>query len=307
MASTNHTTNYSLSQFVGSDKPAWLGDYNQDMTKIDTQMKANADSVSTLGTTVSGHTTAISGLTSDVSTLQTSVAGNTSDISTLQTSVSTNTTNIATNASDIDTLETRCGTIETGLSNQGNAISSLQTDNATNQTNIAKNTGDIATLDTDLKGFERKFNLSNVTTITSISGYSNIMNDGINLTLAQNSDGSIFKMYGSAHAYQSSTVTASLTAVKGLSGYYGIKTTLQLTTPPKEAYLVKTSGIERKSYENNEKIGSDINFAVDEDGYIYICAGTSSTLQYQSYWAYRNVYFPCLYFNASFGDVPTPE
>lgn len=36
MASTNKTTHYELSQFVGSDKPAWLGDYNSDMSKIDT-------------------------------------------------------------------------------------------------------------------------------------------------------------------------------------------------------------------------------------------------------------------------------
>lgn len=46
MSSTNKTTNYNLSQFLGSDKPAWLADYNQDMSKIDTQMKANADSAS---------------------------------------------------------------------------------------------------------------------------------------------------------------------------------------------------------------------------------------------------------------------
>ena len=35
MASTNKTTNYELSQFLGSDKPAWLTDYNSDMSKID--------------------------------------------------------------------------------------------------------------------------------------------------------------------------------------------------------------------------------------------------------------------------------
>lgn len=46
MASTNKTTNYNLSQYVGSDKPTYLGDYNSDMQKIDTQMKANADSAS---------------------------------------------------------------------------------------------------------------------------------------------------------------------------------------------------------------------------------------------------------------------
>lgn len=35
MSSTNKTTNYELSQFVSTDKPAWLTDYNQDMSKID--------------------------------------------------------------------------------------------------------------------------------------------------------------------------------------------------------------------------------------------------------------------------------
>lgn len=40
MASTNKTTNYDLSQFLGTDKPAWLGDYNSDMNKIDTGIHA---------------------------------------------------------------------------------------------------------------------------------------------------------------------------------------------------------------------------------------------------------------------------
>ena len=36
MTATNHTTNYKLSQFEESDRPTWLGDYNSDMSKIDT-------------------------------------------------------------------------------------------------------------------------------------------------------------------------------------------------------------------------------------------------------------------------------
>jgi hypothetical protein len=45
MTATNHTNNYNLSQFVGTDRPAWIGDYNGDMSKIDAQMKANADAI----------------------------------------------------------------------------------------------------------------------------------------------------------------------------------------------------------------------------------------------------------------------
>ena len=45
MTATNHTKNYNLSQFVGTDRPKWLVDYNGDMAKIDAQMKKNADDI----------------------------------------------------------------------------------------------------------------------------------------------------------------------------------------------------------------------------------------------------------------------
>lgn len=47
MSATNTTTYYNLSQFIGTDKPAWLQDYNGDMLKIDTAInnaKLAADS-----------------------------------------------------------------------------------------------------------------------------------------------------------------------------------------------------------------------------------------------------------------------
>lgn len=47
MSSTNKTTNYDLSQFIGTDKPAWLVDYNGDMGKIDTAIKNAADGATT--------------------------------------------------------------------------------------------------------------------------------------------------------------------------------------------------------------------------------------------------------------------
>ena len=71
MASTNHTTNYELSQFIGTDKPAWLGDYNSDMGKIDAQMKLNSDSASTADGKATSNATAIgtlANLTTDVKT-----------------------------------------------------------------------------------------------------------------------------------------------------------------------------------------------------------------------------------------------
>lgn len=45
-SSTNKTANYELSQYVDSDKPSYLGDYNSDMQKIDTAIHTNATAIS---------------------------------------------------------------------------------------------------------------------------------------------------------------------------------------------------------------------------------------------------------------------
>ena len=63
MTATNHTKNYNLSQFVGTDRPTWLGDYNGDMTKIDAQLKKNADAIASAGGGLKtvAHTTDLTG------------------------------------------------------------------------------------------------------------------------------------------------------------------------------------------------------------------------------------------------------
>ena len=63
MSSTNKTTNYELSQFVGSDKPAWLQDYNTDMSKIDTGIHNAATTASGADGKADANTTAIGDLT----------------------------------------------------------------------------------------------------------------------------------------------------------------------------------------------------------------------------------------------------
>lgn len=64
MTATNHTKNYNLSQFAGTDRPTWLGDYNGDMTKIDNQLKKNADDIISTaagGLKTVGHTADLTG------------------------------------------------------------------------------------------------------------------------------------------------------------------------------------------------------------------------------------------------------
>ena len=64
MTATNKTANYELSQFVGTDRPTWLGDYNSDMAKIDAQLKQNADDIASAtagGLTSVSHTADLTG------------------------------------------------------------------------------------------------------------------------------------------------------------------------------------------------------------------------------------------------------
>lgn len=64
MTATKHTANYNLSQFAGTDRPTWLGDYNGDMAKIDARLKQNADdiaSASASGLTTVAHTADLTG------------------------------------------------------------------------------------------------------------------------------------------------------------------------------------------------------------------------------------------------------
>lgn len=82
MSSTNKTANYQLSQFVGTDIPSILNDYNGDMRKIDSAIKDasvaggdNATAIAELQTSTARMNTEIGGINSTVNTLSGRVVG----------------------------------------------------------------------------------------------------------------------------------------------------------------------------------------------------------------------------------------
>ena len=85
MSSTNKTTNYNLSQYIGTDKPTYLGDYNSDMLKIDTQLKANADSASNAVSSAGSAQAVAEQASKSVQSLNSSVTANSKDIASLKT------------------------------------------------------------------------------------------------------------------------------------------------------------------------------------------------------------------------------
>lgn len=108
MASTNKTTNYELSQFIETDRPAWLTDYNGDMRTIDSTMKAISD-------VASGASGSISELADRMSTAE---------------------GNITTNTNDIATLDARADSLEAQAQSTAGAIANIQTEQITQNAGI---------------------------------------------------------------------------------------------------------------------------------------------------------------------------
>lgn len=184
MSSTNKTPNYELPQFVANDVPSWLGDFNQAMSKIDTQMKANDSKAQ------SAETNAENANSSATQALETANQANTT-----ANGANTNATNalsLATTAND--NANTAKQNSETALSTANSASG-----NASSALSIAQNANTNA--NKALNGLE-KFNLKNQMTFNTATG--NIVNDtacgndftNSGLTLAYDDTKSIFKLYG---------------------------------------------------------------------------------------------------------------
>ena len=106
MSSTNKTTNYELSQFIGTDKPAWLADYNQDMSKIDAQMKLNADGVTSATGKADTNTTNIGTLSSLTTDAQSSLVAAINEVDSHADTAQSTATDAATLAATANTKAT---------------------------------------------------------------------------------------------------------------------------------------------------------------------------------------------------------
>lgn len=147
MSSTNSTSNYSLSQFLGTDKPAWLTDYNSDMSKIDT-------GIHTAQTTATGADGKATTNTTNIGTLTNLTTTVKSDLVSAINEVDSNADTAQGTANDAYALAsanaTKIGNLEGALNL--NVISNC-TVSGTNTTSIGGNTIKCAT-DTDRSLFK---------------------------------------------------------------------------------------------------------------------------------------------------------
>lgn len=179
MSSTNKTSHYNLSQYIGTDKPTYLVDYNADMSAIDSGIYAAKDEADTNATSIG----TLSSLTTEAkSTLVGAINEVDAHADTNASNISTNTTNIASNTSHIGTM-TNLDTTE--KSNLVGAVNELKV-------NIDN------------------FNLTSYTTMTNLSG-TNCTIGTNEVKVAKNSDGSLAKIYGTIAITASATGDVKIT------------------------------------------------------------------------------------------------
>lgn len=89
MSSTNKTSNLELSQFIGTDSPKWLTDYNSDMQKIDAGVAAVQTQANATDLVVAGHTSSIQANTQSITDQQTAITSLRADVTSAQGSINT--------------------------------------------------------------------------------------------------------------------------------------------------------------------------------------------------------------------------
>lgn len=311
MASTNKTLNLELSQFIGTDKPSFLGDYNGDMSKIDTAVhlaQETADNATTLANTA--NTNASTALQTAQSA-ETTATTATSDASTALDTANT----ASTTATSASQTATEAKTIAEGLSNDvtlaQNTANSAQNAANSAQTTADTNTNNITNLSNLLTTLTNKFELTDIENV-DFDDISLLQQNGIggNLTLAQNSDGSLFKVYGVLQVKPSSYIQLQRPLIPGTTNnpIYGVPTGLFLNSDTQEVFTISSAleylVLPTASVANGYIL--DAGITIGSDKQIYILASDA-----QSWDLYQNDnvfghFAPCLYLNANFGDTPTP-
>lgn len=112
MSATNHTQNYDLSQFIGGDIPSWLGDYNSDMSKIDTAIGNVASGAGDIASEVNSLKSRMTTAEADIDSAESNIATLQSTASTQGAAITQNTNNITTANNNISSLDTRVTALE---------------------------------------------------------------------------------------------------------------------------------------------------------------------------------------------------
>lgn len=122
MSRVNETANLGLSQFQGDDHPTWLGDYNDDMAKIDAGYKENKDAIEELDTAQAGVITRVSAAEAGITAVQSDVTDIKNDV-------------IAQNV-NIDQIHHEAAQNAQDIANLGGSVTDVQADVAAVESDV---------------------------------------------------------------------------------------------------------------------------------------------------------------------------
>lgn len=131
MSSTNKTTYYDLSQYIGTDKPTYLGDYNSDMSKIDAGIHGAEDKATTASQSAGSAVARVSEVEKTVQTHTESIAVLQTDVKGLKESVKTAQDTASTGSHKADSAQQ---TANTALLTANNALA--KADNVNKDTTL---------------------------------------------------------------------------------------------------------------------------------------------------------------------------
>lgn len=121
MSSTNKTNYYKLSQYIGTDKPTYLGDYNSDMSKIDAGIHQVQETATTANQTAGSAEAKVTALSPNVEALQNDMAG-------VKASVQSLTVDNAQNKKDLGTLKEEVSSVKTTANGAQSEVTNLNAD-----------------------------------------------------------------------------------------------------------------------------------------------------------------------------------
>lgn len=121
MSSTNKTNYYKLSQYIGTDKPTYLGDYNSDMSKIDAGIHEVQETATTANQTAGSAEAKVTALSPSVEALQNDMTG-------VKASVQSLTVDNAQNKKDLGTLKEEVSSVKTTANGAQSEVTNLNAD-----------------------------------------------------------------------------------------------------------------------------------------------------------------------------------
>lgn len=121
MSSTNKTNYYKLSQYIGPDKPTYLGDYNSDMSKIDAGIHEVQETATTANQTAGSAEAKVTALSPSVEALQNDMAG-------VKASVQSLTVDNAQNKKELGTLKEDVSSVKTTANGAQSEVTNLNAD-----------------------------------------------------------------------------------------------------------------------------------------------------------------------------------